>query len=326
MKRAAVLLFVAAMLPAPAEPQDITLGVSHLLSDPGWTSYQLGIGRPFAGPLGYSITASRTGEAGWAASLWGPGLDLTLFRGGRPGAYLTGGVAGGLATGADRSVWGSWSAGLGWELQPFHPLTLGIEGRYRSLEFGTTREGIEFGLRLGLTLGGGGTGGGGRLPSSDGTLPAPRRPLATVTGDELPDALAVPTGSTVLDGVLATATEVMGTPYKWGGTSADEGFDCSGLIQYAYSAHGVELPRRSVDQAREGLRVEKKLSALVPGDILTFSNSGNRVTHVGLYLGDGRFIHSASDGVQVSQLSADDPYGRWWYRRWVGARRIVPVP
>jgi cell wall-associated NlpC family hydrolase len=69
--------------------------------------------------------------------------------------------------------------------------------------------------------------------------------------------------------------------------------------------------------------VDKQLDALLPGDILTFSNNGGRVTHVGLYLGDGRFIHSASDGVQISLLSPDDVYGRWWWRRWVGARRVA---
>jgi cell wall-associated NlpC family hydrolase len=62
---------------------------------------------------------------------------------------------------------------------------------------------------------------------------------------------------------------------------------------------------------------------LLPGDLLTFSNRGGPVTHVGLYIGERRFIHSATRGVQVSLLSQDDPYGRWWYVRWVGVRRIV---
>jgi len=116
----------------------------------------------------------------------------------------------------------------------------------------------------------------------------------------------------------------MGRPYEYGGTGEDgEGFDCSGLIQYAYGKHGIALPRRSMDQAREGSPVKTSLTALAAGDLLTFSNSGGPVTHVGLYMGEGRFIHSASRGVQVSVLSPDEPYGRWWYVRWVGARRIV---
>jgi cell wall-associated NlpC family hydrolase len=124
--------------------------------------------------------------------------------------------------------------------------------------------------------------------------------------------------------VLQTATDAMGTPYKWGGTGAqDGGFDCSGLIQYAYAQHGITLPRRSGDQATQGDKIDKRLDALLPGDILTFSNGGRgRITHVGLYLGGGRFIHSANDGVQISLLNAEDVYGRWWWRRWVGARRV----
>jgi cell wall-associated NlpC family hydrolase len=69
--------------------------------------------------------------------------------------------------------------------------------------------------------------------------------------------------------------------------------------------------------------VSKNPTRLLPGDLLTFSNRGGPVTHVGLYVGNGRFIHSATRGVQVSVLSVDDPYGRWWWKRWVGVRRIV---
>ena len=130
--------------------------------------------------------------------------------------------------------------------------------------------------------------------------------------------------ATLADSIIATATDAMGRPYTFGGTGTDgEGFDCSGLIQYAYGKHGIELPRRSTDQAREGRKIDRELKLLAKADILTFSNRGGRVTHVGLYIGGGRFIHSATRGVQVSMLSAEDPYGRWWYKRWVGVRRIV---
>ena len=116
----------------------------------------------------------------------------------------------------------------------------------------------------------------------------------------------------------------MGRPYEWGGTGENGGgFDCSGLIQHSYGHHGIRLPRTSRDQAKEGRTIARNRSSLRRGDLLTFSNSGGPITHVGLYIGDGRFIHSASRGVQVSLLSGDDPYGRWWYQRWVGVRRIV---
>jgi probable lipoprotein NlpC len=114
----------------------------------------------------------------------------------------------------------------------------------------------------------------------------------------------------------------MGTAYRLGGTTS-AGFDCSGLIQYAYAQHGIALPRTSAEQARAGVQVDRRLDALRPGDILTFSNSGGPVTHVGLYVGDGRFVHSATGGVQLSRLGPDDPYGKWWWARWVGARRVA---
>jgi cell wall-associated NlpC family hydrolase len=65
---------------------------------------------------------------------------------------------------------------------------------------------------------------------------------------------------------------------------------------------------------------------LLPGDILTFAQRGTRISHVGLYLGDGRFIHSGSGGVQVSRLGPEDPDGRYWWQRWRGARRVAPGP
>ncbi len=123
--------------------------------------------------------------------------------------------------------------------------------------------------------------------------------------------------------VARAAVAAMGTPYQWGGTDAN-GFDCSGLIQFAYRQAGIDLPRRSADQARAGVPVDRDLAALLPGDILTFATTGtSAVSHVGLYLGEGRFIHSATGGVQISVLSGLDPYGRWWFQRWVGARRVT---
>ncbi|MCU0622168.1 MAG: C40 family peptidase [Gemmatimonadales bacterium] len=128
--------------------------------------------------------------------------------------------------------------------------------------------------------------------------------------------------------VAATAREAMGRPYRYGGTGAEgDGFDCSGLIQSSYARHGVALPRTSREQARAGTSVAKRLDALRAGDLLTFSSQphGDTVAHVGLYVGDGRFIHSSSSrGVMESGLSERDPSGAWWWPRWVGVRRVVP--
>ena len=80
----------------------------------------------------------------------------------------------------------------------------------------------------------------------------------------------------------------------------------------------------STDQARTGTEVGRSLPELAPGDILTFADApGGQVAHVGLYLGNGRFIHSARGGVQISVLGPDDAVGKWWWQRWTGTRRLL---
>jgi cell wall-associated NlpC family hydrolase len=124
--------------------------------------------------------------------------------------------------------------------------------------------------------------------------------------------------------VVQTAIEALGTPYVWGGTE-DNGFDCSGLIQYAYGQHGIRLPRRSGDQAHAGAEVTPVVQALRPGDILLFSaRPGAGVSHIGMYVGELKFIHSSSRGVKLSRLEPTDPEGAYWLDRWVGARRVLP--
>lgn len=118
--------------------------------------------------------------------------------------------------------------------------------------------------------------------------------------------------------VVERAFQAIGTPYEWGGTDAN-GFDCSGLIRFAYGEFGIELPRISRDQLRMGSPVDPRVGALQPGDILGFSAVvGGEATHVGLYVGDGEFIHSSTGGVRVSDLR--EPY---WQQHFVKARRMV---
>ncbi|MGN6393617.1 MAG: C40 family peptidase [Gemmatimonadales bacterium] len=323
--------------------QGIEGQVGRFYQEDGWTMYRVGLSRPLAGPFSTTVHGDywRRVRAD-AGAFGGVGLDLSAFRGGGAGPYLIGGIGAGLGSAhsqAFSSTWTSWSAGLGYELAPAEFLRVGAEGRWRHISL-DRREGFEFAAGLSINLGGGGKASRPRAPAdllpTAANEPPAGDPLENVAGGSvvagrLPTTsppVATPTTARPLrlaDSVVATATSVMGRPYEYGGTGADGGgFDCSGLIQYAYAHHGISLPRTSAEQAREGKSVKKDPTKLRPGDLLTFSNRGGPVTHIGLYVGDGRFIHSATRGVQVSALSADDPYGRWWYTRWVGVRRILP--
>lgn len=118
--------------------------------------------------------------------------------------------------------------------------------------------------------------------------------------------------------VVDVALQSIGTPYEWGGTDAN-GFDCSGLIQFAYARLGIRLPRTSAAQIRAGSPVAPRPAVLRPGDVLGFSGDGSGKTdHVGLYVGSDEFIHSSSSGVRISSLR--NPY---WRGSLVAARRIV---
>jgi cell wall-associated NlpC family hydrolase len=319
----AVALF--ALATGAAAQQGFEGRVGRFYEDDGWTVYRLGLSRPLAGPIGTTFHGDYFRRVrGAEGALGGVGLDLTAFQGGGGGPYIVAGIGAGLGSAHSQSfssTWSSWSAGLGYELMPASFLSVGAEGRWRHISL-DRREGFEFAAGLSINLGGGR-----KAPTP---APAPNRAtrshddnLPTVT-TSLPATPRVGHAAQLVDSVVATATDVMGRPYRYGGTGeGGGGFDCSGLIQYAYGQHGVTLPRTSAEQAREGRAVGKNPSRLLPGDLLTFSNRGGPVTHVGLYVGNGRFIHSATRGVQVSVLSVDDPYGRWWWKRWVGVRRIV---
>jgi len=100
------------------------------------------------------------------------------------------------------------------------------------------------------------------------------------------------------------ARSALGTPYVWGGTGPD-GFDCSGLVQYSYGRIGVDLPRTAVQQLTTSQPVA--IDKLKPGDLLFFDTTG-RYSHVGIYVGDGKFIHAPRTGKDVSTATLNNPY------------------
>ncbi|MCX7969967.1 MAG: NlpC/P60 family protein [Negativicutes bacterium] len=119
------------------------------------------------------------------------------------------------------------------------------------------------------------------------------------------------------DRVVLTAMRYMGTRYVFGG-STPKGFDCSGFVQYVYSQNGIKLPRTAdVQYAQAGRKVNKR--DLKPGDLVFFETYEKGASHVGIYMGDGKFIHaSSSKGVTVSRLGDD-----YYKTRYVGARRVL---
>ncbi|MFE9279264.1 C40 family peptidase [Paenibacillus glucanolyticus] len=130
-------------------------------------------------------------------------------------------------------------------------------------------------------------------------------------------ALTLGTGSVFADSKLNTAIKpAIGVSYKTGGTTTN-GFDCSGFTTYVYKKLGLSLPRTSTAQYKVGTAVSK--SNLKAGDLVFFNTSGKGVSHVGIYVGGGKFAHSSSSrGVIVSPLSQS-----YYAQRYVGAKRVM---
>jgi len=119
--------------------------------------------------------------------------------------------------------------------------------------------------------------------------------------------------------MLTNIEDVKGTKYKYGGNSTS-GFDCSGFVRYIFDKMDIELPRRSADQAAEGTKVAK--DSLKTGDLVFFDTSGSNngsISHVGIYIGDGKFAHaSTSKGVTIDSLDSS-----YYKPRYVTARRVL---
>jgi cell wall-associated NlpC family hydrolase len=123
--------------------------------------------------------------------------------------------------------------------------------------------------------------------------------------------------------VIGTAEQYIGVPYKWGGSSPAEGFDCSGYVRYVYGHQGVRLPRTSREQAAAGERVNARVSSLRQGDLVLFAESGQRISHVAIYAGSRRIIHSSSSGGGVRYDDLGTRRGQWFASHMVAARRLA---
>lgn len=311
--RALLLLSIA--VPRLEAQDGVILSAGYQLAGtPDDNTWRLTVQRALLGPIGFDLSGNvLPGQGGQKGRVFGVGLDFTLFDGhDRLPAVLIGATAGLGFREQDRAWYGS-SIGIRQPIFVIGSIRATIEGRWRNSTI-EGRDGIELSLGLGWR----------RQPRASPGIEAaglyvPRHTTERLQAAGIPDAKAE-----LLGAVVSTALEEMGQPYVWGGTGdGSGGFDCSGLIYYAYGQHGIRIPRTSASQAGAGIPIRRDIDALLPGDILTFAIDGDRVSHVGLYVGEGRFIHSASKGVTISRLAADDPTGRYWLRHWVGVRRVV---
>lgn len=126
-------------------------------------------------------------------------------------------------------------------------------------------------------------------------------------------------GSIIGEKVVQSAQAQQGVRYRMGGNAPNKGFDCSGLVSWAYSQHGVRVPRITKDQARAGYNVSR--SDAQKGDILVFNtSSGPSGLHTALYAGGGRFVHSPTRGKSVRVDTLNSSY---WGPRLIAVRRVV---
>ncbi|MFN2572265.1 MAG: C40 family peptidase [Gemmatimonadales bacterium] len=299
-------------LHAQGRGRDVDLLYGRWYQGNASSSYELRTDAPLAGIFSHGLAAQVLihDSLGRRRAFYGAGWQLhALRRRATLGPYAIIGASLGLSTATtSQDLAALWTLGAGLEWRPVSWIGLGAEAVYRLQDVGPrgfwraarqSRDGVA--VAAGLSVG---IGKAREMARSD---PPPIPP--TISGNAAD--------------IVRTALDALGTPYVWGGTAAN-GFDCSGLVQWAYSRHGIRLPRLSRDQAGLGTTVTPVIDALRPGDILLFAaQPGGGVTHVGLYVGQQTFIHSANGGVKLSRLVANDADGAWWVTRWVGARRVV---
>lgn len=149
---------------------------------------------------------------------------------------------------------------------------------------------------------------------------SPKRPGPQTAGSSGLQVVDVaPADPLLANEVLMRALGLVGTPYRWGGNTPEGGFDCSGLVGFVFlDAARIYLPRTTRDIARYDASSPPR-DRLAAGDLVLFSNRGT-VFHVGIYVGEGRFVHAPSTGGTVRLDRLDGPY---WGRHYAGARRVL---
>jgi len=127
-----------------------------------------------------------------------------------------------------------------------------------------------------------------------------------------------PASSDVRSPIAQLALSMVGVQYRYGGAHPREGFDCSGLVYYTYTSNGHAVPRTSQDQFNAASKIS--LAEAAEGDLVFFQDQ-EKLSHVGIYLGDGRFVHAPSSGGTVSVASIDAPH---YQRHLIAVGRLLP--
>jgi murein DD-endopeptidase len=129
---------------------------------------------------------------------------------------------------------------------------------------------------------------------------------------------STPVSESAADRAASHAAKMLGRPYHFGGASPSAGFDCSGLVQFSFRQAGVSVPHNTEQQRRTSRPV--RLSDLRRGDLIFFDQEGKKNSHVGIYVGGGRFVHAPSSGKEVRSDRLDAPY---WRKHLSETRRLA---
>jgi peptidoglycan DL-endopeptidase CwlO len=156
------------------------------------------------------------------------------------------------------------------------------------------------------------------IPSSTTTTTSGGRSSPSGSRRRIPES---PPPSTAASRVLRIANDYVGVPYVWGGNTP-RGFDCSGFTKYVFAKTGITLPRTSREQVRAGDAVAPDFRALRPGDLMLFAEPGEAISHVAIYVGNGRIIHSSGSNGGVGYTDLNNG-GDWFVAYFVAARRVL---
>lgn len=284
----------------------------------------------FSAPSGASSSATPRQWAGDADIVVGDNFGaLAGLLGGALEPYAFAGV-GAQSISASPSLNAAakaWSYGGGVTLPLSSTFGVSGEARYRN-QLGNSYlspsdfvSGTEY--RVGLSFHFGSGRSSGRYGSRGRSTSSPPRPSGG--GTRGGTRTTWPAGSTSAAAaarrVVPDAEQYIGVPYVYGGTSP-RGFDCSGFVQYVYARQGVDLPRTSRQMAGTGMAVSPSAGSMAVGDLMLFTQGG-RISHVAIYAGDGRFIHSSSSGNGVRYDDLNTGRGRWFADHLVAVRRVA---